>query len=115
MNNINKKPISSLGYGFIPKEFIPKGKNEYHLVIFRTGAALNTVNLSAHETEVLVRNGNSSDNWDKVLVSDAFNPALVKNCKFYGLVRIGKLEPYFVEFNNLRNADGFIQQHHHQL
>jgi len=37
-----------------------------------------------------------------VMVAEAFDPSLVKNCKFYGLVRIGKLEPYFHEFNNLR-------------
>ena len=58
--------------------------------------------LTAYEIEVLVRNRNTSDDWNKILVSDAFNPELVKNCKFYGLVRIGKLEPYFLEFNNIR-------------
>jgi Domain of unknown function (DUF4954)/Domain of unknown function (DUF6819) len=106
MNHINKQPVSSLGYGFIPKEFIPKGKNEYHLRNIQNRSGIKYRRLSTHETEVLVRNGNSSDNWDKVLVSDAFNPGLVKNCKFYGLVRIGKLEPYFVEFNNLRMPVG---------
>jgi Domain of unknown function (DUF4954) len=106
MNQINKKPVSSLGYGFIPKEFIPKGKNEYHLRNIQNRSGIKYRKLSAYETEVLVRNGNSSDNWDKILVSDAFNPELVKNCKFYGLIRIGKLEPYFVEFNNLRMPVG---------
>ena len=106
MNKINKKSISSLGYGFITKEFIPKGKNEYHLRNLQNRNGIKYRRLSTHETEVLVRNGNSSDNWDKVLVSDAFKPELVKNCKFYGLVRIGKLEPYFVEFNNLRMPVG---------
>ncbi|MBK5272390.1 MAG: DUF4954 family protein, partial [Bacteroidia bacterium] len=106
MNEIKKSSISSLGYGFIPKEFIPKGKNEYHLRNLQNRNGIKYRKLSTHETEVLVRNGNSSDNWDKILVSDAFNPELVKNCKFYGLVRIGKLEAYFVEFNNLRMPVG---------
>jgi hypothetical protein len=106
MNHINKQPVSSLGYGFIPKKFIPKGKNEYYLRNIQNRSGIKYRKLSTHETEVLVRNGNSSDNWDKVLVSDAFNPGLVKNCKLYGLVRIGKLEPYFVEFNNLRMPVG---------
>lgn len=106
MNHIKKNSISSLGYGFIPKEFIPKGKNEYHLRNLQNRNGIKYRKLSTHETEVLVRNGNSSDNWDKVLVSDAFKPELVKNCKFYGLVRIGNLEPYFVEFNNLRMPVG---------
>lgn len=106
MNQINKKPISSLGYGFIPKQFIPKGKNEYHLRNIQNRSGIKYRKLKTNETEVLVRNGNSSDNWDKVLVCDAFNPELVKNCKFYGLIRIGKLEPYFIEFNNLRMPVG---------
>ncbi len=106
MNQINRKPISSLGYGFIPKEFIPKGKNEYHLRNIQNRSGIKYRKLKTQETEVLVRNGNSSDNWDKVLVSDAFNADLVKRCKFYGLVSIGKLEPYFIEFNNLRMPVG---------
>src|SRR5438552_11751745 len=106
MNNINKKPISSLGYGFIPKEFIPKGKNEYHLRNIQNRSGIKYRKLTAQETNVLIQNGNSSDNWNKVLIADAFNPELVKNCKFYGLVRIVRLEPYFVEFNNLRMPVG---------
>src|SRR5258708_3213506 len=106
MNLISKKPISSLGYGFIPKEFIPKGKNEYHLRNIQNRSGIKYRKLTVHEIEVLVQNGNSSDNWNKLLVSDAFSPELVKNCKFYGLVRIGKLEPCFVEFNNLRTPVG---------
>ena len=102
MNNITKKPISSLGYNFIPKEFVPKGKNEYHLRNIQNRSGIRYRKLTDAEIKVLVRNGNSSDNWDHVLVSDAFNPNLVISCAFYGLVRIGKLEPYFVEFNNLR-------------
>ena len=58
--------------------------------------------LTAYEIEVLVRNRNTSDNWNKILVSNSFNAELVKNCKFYGLVRIGKLEPYCLEFSDLK-------------
>jgi len=106
MNQIIKKSVFSLGYGFIPKEFIPKGKNEYHLRNIQNRSGIKYRKLTTQETEILIRNGNSSDNWDKIFVSHAFNPDLVKNCKFYGLIRIGKLEPYFVEFNNLRMPVG---------
>jgi hypothetical protein len=102
MNLINKKPISSLGYGFVAKEYIPKGKNEYFLRDMQNRSGIRYRRLTAKETEVLVRNGNTSDDWDKVQVSDSFNADLVQGCNFYGLVRIGKLEPYFLEFNNLR-------------
>ena len=102
MNHITKKPISSLGYNFIPKEFIPKGKNEYHLRNIQNRSGIKYRRLNDEEIKILERNANSSDDWNKVLVSDEFNPQLVKSCTFYGLVRIGKLEPYFVEFNNIR-------------
>ena len=102
MNYINKKSIAALGYNFIPKEFIPKGKNEYYLRNIQSRSGIKYRKLSEAEIKIMERNANSSDNWNKVLVSDAFNPQLVKSCAFYGLVRIGKLEPYFLEFNNLR-------------
>jgi hypothetical protein len=106
MNQITKKPIAALGYNFIPKDYIPKGKNEYHLRNIQNRNGIRYRKLSARETEVLVRNGNTSDNWDKILVSDAFNPELVRGCAFYGLVRISKLEPWSLEFNNLRMPVG---------
>lgn len=101
-NNILKIPIGQLGYGFIKKEFLPEGNDEYYLRNLQNRSGINYRQLTAYEIEVLVRNGNTSDNWNNLLVSDAFTPELVKNCKFYGLVRIGKLEPYFLEFSKLR-------------
>ena len=101
-NIINKSPLDSLGYQFIKPPYLPKGKNEYYLrnMQIRNGIAYRR--LSAHEIEMLVRNGNTSDDWNNLLVSDAFNPELVKNCKFYGLVRIGKLEPFCLSFSDLK-------------
>ena len=102
MNNIIKKPLAALGYEFIAKEFIPKNKNEYHLRNIQNRSGITYRKITAGEIKILERNANNSDDWGNVLVADAFNPGLVKNCTFYGLVRIGKLEPYYVEFNNLR-------------
>lgn len=101
-NKILKTPLSSLGYQFIAGPYVPKGKDEYYLrnIQNRNGIAYRTLN--AYEIEVLVRNRNTSDDWNKILVSDAFNPELVKNCKFFGLVRIGKLEPFCLGFSDLK-------------
>lgn len=106
MNNIGKQPVSSLGYGFIDKEYIPKGKNEYYLRDRQNRSGIRYRKLTPVEIKILERNANSSDNWDNVKVADGFDPKLVKNCSFFGLVRIGKLEPYFHEFNNLRMPVG---------
>ncbi|TWI83907.1 uncharacterized protein DUF4954 [Lacibacter cauensis] len=102
MNQITKQPIAGIGYEFIPKQFLPKGKDEYYLRNKQNRSGINYRKLSALEIEVLVRNRNASDNWNNILVSDAFNPELVKNCKFFGLVRIGKLEPYYLEFHSIK-------------
>lgn len=101
-NKITKTPISSLGYHFLGPEYLPKGKNEYYLRNMQNRNGITYRMLNAYEIEVLVRNRNTSDDWTKILVSDAFNPELVKNCKFFGLVRIGKLEPFCLGFSDLK-------------
>ena len=105
-NVIYKTPLDALGYHFIKDQFIPKGKNEFYLRDMQNRNGIHYRKLSAYEIEMLVRNGNTTDNWNNILVSDAFNPELVKNCKFYGLVRIGKLEPFCLGFSDLKAPVG---------
>ena len=102
MNQIRKSPIQSIGYGFIPDQYLPRGKDEYHLRNRQNGKTSEHRRLKAFEIEALVRNNNTSDDWNHILVSESFNPDLVRNCKFFGLVRIGRLEPWYLEFHNLR-------------
>jgi len=106
MNEIRKSHVDALGYDFIPKEYLPKGKDEYWLRNRQNQNGIAYRQLTTFEIESLVRNRNTSDNWNRILVSDAFSPELVQNCKFFGLVRIGKLEPYYLEFHNLRRPVG---------
>jgi len=106
MNHISKQPLSSLGYGFIDPQYIPKGKDEYYLRNRQNRNGMRYRKLTAAEIRILEKNDNSSDNWNKVLVAEAFDPRLVKRCSFFGLVRIGRLEPFFHEFNNLRMPAG---------
>lgn len=105
-NNIKKCDVASLGYNFIDPQYIPEGSDEYFLRNMQNRSGIDYRNLTAFEIEVLVRNGNTCDDWNNFLVSDAFNPELVKNCKFFGLNRIGKLEPYYLEFSDLKVAIG---------
>ena len=106
MNVIQKHPVNNLGYNFVDKKFIPKGKDEYHLRNLQNRNDIEYRKLTAQEIEVLIRNRNTSDDWNKICVSKSFNPELVKNCKFHGLIRIGKLEPFYLEFHNLRMSVG---------
>ena len=101
-NIINKIPLTELGYNFIPAEYLKVGQDEYVYRNLQNRSGIQYRHLTAYEIEGLVRNNNTSDNWNNIFVSDFFNPSLVKNCKFYGLVRISKLEPYFLSFSDLK-------------
>lgn len=101
MNKILKRPLNALGYQFIDPKYLPDGEDEYYLRNLQNRSGITYRNLTAYEIEMLVRNNNTSDDWNKICVSDDFNPELVKNCKFFGLVRIGKLEPVFLEHHNI--------------
>ena len=68
MNQINKKAIDSLGYNFIVPEYLPEGKDEYHLRNIQNRNGIQYRGLTAWEIEVLVRKRNTSDYWNKILV-----------------------------------------------
>jgi len=105
MNKIQKRPLSDLGYNFI-ETTLPKGKDEYYLRNEQWSRQDQYRKLTAHEIESLVRNDNTSDDWNIIFVSNEFDPQLVQHCHFFGMVRIGKLEPYYLEFHNLRMPVG---------
>lgn len=106
MNIIHSHPIDELGYNFLEKKFLPEGKDEYYLRFSQAGNKIKYRELTPAEIDILIQNRNSSDNWDKILVTKDFNPNLIRNCKFFGLVRIGKLQPFYREFHNLRMPVG---------
>jgi hypothetical protein len=106
MNIITKHPVNNLGYNFIDPAYLPTGEDEYYIRNKQNSNGINYRKLTSSEKELLIRNGNNSDDWNKIFVSDAFDPVQVKNNKFFGLVRIGKLEPFYLEFHNLRMPVG---------
>lgn len=106
MNIINSRPIDSLGYQFIPDQYLPKGKNEYYLRDQQNKSGIVYKPLSTSQIDTLVHNRNTSDNWNNILVADNFNANLIRNCKFYGLVRIGALEAVYKEFHDYKMPVG---------
>src|SRR4051812_47525277 len=106
MNIINTRPIATLGYDFIPAAYLPKGKDEYYLRNQQNRSGITYRPLSTSQIDTLVHNRNTSDDWNKILVSEKFNASLVRNCKFYGLVRIGALEPVYKEFHDFKMPVG---------
>lgn len=106
MNQISKNDLHTLGYNFVDNKYLPEGKDEYHLRNHQNRSGIHYRQLNAQEIEILVRNRNQSDDWNNILVSDDFNPELVKNCKLYGLIRIGKLENCYREYHDIRMPVG---------
>ncbi|TAF52742.1 MAG: DUF4954 family protein [Sphingobacteriia bacterium] len=105
-NIITKTPFGSLGHDFIKAPYLPQGKDEFYLRNQENTNGIHYRTLRSDEIEMLVRNGNTTNDWNLILVSDAFDPQLVKNCQFHGLVRIGKLEPLYLGFSDLKARVG---------
>ena len=102
MNPIIKKPLTEIGYKFIPEQFIPKGEDEYYLRRKQNRNGIQYRKLTHQEIDALIRNNNTCDNWEMIEVTDVFNTDLIQGCKFYGWVRIGNLEPCFLEFHAVK-------------
>jgi carbonic anhydrase/acetyltransferase-like protein (isoleucine patch superfamily) len=93
------------GYDFIPANFLTPGKDEY----WRRDEQLKTLDgarlknaraITPAEIETLERNGNTCSNWNNFLVSDPFDPALIRNSAFYGLIRLGTLRSVLLKHND---------------
>jgi len=102
MNHISKSPISGLGYNFVEPKYLPKGKDEYYLRNRENPVSKHLRQLTAKEIKQLILNGNTADNWMNIWVAETFDVSLVHFCKFYGLIRIGKLEALYLEFHGIR-------------
>src|SRR5665647_1200773 len=107
MDKVLIVPLENIGKNFVPVEYLPKGKDEYYLrnrqsVPPKSGWR----NLKSEEVEKLVKNDNTSDNWDEILVTDEFEPNQIKNTRFYGLVRIGRLRNVMLQHHDLRVPAG---------
>jgi len=103
MDTIKITSPNKIGYGFIPPEYIPKGKDEFYL----RNIQLNTSDslwrhVSSSEIDLLVKNNNYSENWNDIWVTEGFNPELIKNSEFFGKVRIGSLSDKILVHNDFR-------------
>ena len=72
MNHITKTPVNDLGYNFVNPQYLPKGKDEYYLRFKQNPGTHLHRPLTAKEIKELIANGNTSDNWKNVYVTDDF-------------------------------------------
>ena len=100
MSKVTLQPSDSYGYGFIPPEFLLPGEDEYWQRNRQAGTGRAWRALKTHELELLIKNGNYCSNWDHFLVTDPFEPILIRNSNFYGLVRLGVMEKTLLKHND---------------
>ena len=98
-------PIERHGYDFIPSEYLPSGKNEYWLRNAQQEELFSRKQsdwraLKDSEIEILTKNRNYCSNWKDFLVIDPFDPALIRDSSFYGLVRVGSLQNVLLKHND---------------
>jgi len=109
MDNVSKLPAKNLGKNFIPKRFLPKGKNEYYLRDIQAKKLLpkrRYRHLKKLEIEKLIENNNTCDNWDEILVADKFAHEQIKDSRFIGRVRIGSVRKIALEHHDLQLPSG---------
>jgi NDP-sugar pyrophosphorylase family protein len=106
-------PLERHGYDFIPAEYLPQGNDEYWLRNVQQIKLLSEKqeygkidlqkywrHLKPEETEILIKNRNYCQNWKDFLVHDPFNPELIRDSCFFGLVRIGALNSVIIKHND---------------
>jgi NDP-sugar pyrophosphorylase family protein len=99
--------LSRLGHNFIPSEYLPAGKDEYYHRNEQSHWPENHWrHLRSDEIETLVRNLNSADSWDNILVTGQFIPKNIRNTDFFGLVRIGSIRNVVLEYHDLKMPVG---------
>jgi len=107
MKEVSIQRADRYAYDFIPSEFLGEGKTEYWQRDAQSQAYARTRRkLRADEIEVLIKNYNSCSDWNDLLVSDPFDPSLIKNSCFYGLVRLGSLRNVVLQHHDYRVPTG---------
>lgn len=102
MDNVTLLPYDRIYKNFIEEKFL-HGYDEYY---FRNQQVKKPANgwrhLRSDEVERLVKNSNSATNWDDIWVTDEFDTSMIRNNRFFGMVRIGRVAREILQYHDLR-------------
>ena len=114
MERVTLLPPTALSDGWIDPKYLPEGKDKYYLRNQQvTTPAGGWRHLRSDEIERLVMNNNTASSWDTVWVTDEFNPSMVKDNKFYGTVRMGRVSCGALQYHDLRLPVGITNSSIH--
>ena len=109
---MKREPIDTYGYNFVEEEFLEEGRDEYTLrneQIKHWNASWR--HLKEDEIALLISLGNISSSWSNVLVEDPIDLNLIRNTSFFGLVRIGSLQPATISYHDFKLPEGIRESH----
>ena len=107
MDKVTIIPYEKIYKDFIDAKYIPEGESEYYLRNMQAKhPAGGWRHLRSDEVERLVKNSNTATKWDDILVTDEFDTNLIKNNRFFGLVRIGAVKNVALQYHDLRMPCG---------
>ena len=114
MERVTLLPTEALYDGWIDPKYIPAGKDKYHIRNRQSRPPKGGWrHLRSDEIERLVKSGNSATSWDTVWVTDEFEPRMVRDNKFYGTVRIGRVSSGALQYHDLRLPVGITNSSIH--
>lgn len=88
---------------FIDEKYLHDGHDEYYYRKQQVGKPdSHWRHLHSDEVEQLVKNSNSATNWDDIYVTDEFDTSMIRNNRFFGLVRIGSVSRHVLQYHDLR-------------
>ena len=103
MDNVTILPYDRIYKNFIDPKYLHDDHDEYY---FRDQQVKQPEggwrHLRSDEIERLVKNSNSASNWDDIWVTDAFDTAMIRNNRFFGKVRIGRVRREILQYHDLR-------------
>ena len=114
MERVTLLPPEALSDGWIDARYLPEGKDKYYIRNRQvTPPEGGWRHLHSDEIERLVKNNNTASSWDTLWVTDEFNPSVVKDNKFYGTVRIGRISNGALQYHDLRLPVGITNSSIH--
>ena len=114
MERVTLLPPEALSDGWIDPQYLPAGEDKYYIRNRQVKAPRGGWrHLRSDEIERLVKNNNTASSWDTVWVADEFDPGVVKDNKFYGTVRIGRVSCGALQYHDLRLPVGITNSSIH--
>ena len=103
MDKVTILPYDRIYKNFIDPKYLHDGHDEYY---YRDQQAKQPEggwrHLRSDEIERLVKNSNSATNWDDIWVADDFDTSMIRNNRFFGKVRIGRVRNEILQYHDLR-------------